>query len=107
DVQFETTVVGQTKLAAARPPRKLGRVPAAAGRLGDALKPLHGLCSALAFLHGEGVVHRDLKPDNVFIRPGGEPVLVDFGIVTRFSGAGREVLEVAGLTTGTAGYMAP
>src|SRR5438094_4224382 len=39
DVQFETTVVGQTKLAAARPPRKLGRVPAAAGRLGDALKP--------------------------------------------------------------------
>ncbi len=83
-------------------------LPAAGGRLSAALAPLKQLCEALAFLHGEGIVHRDLKPENVFLRPNGRPVLMDFGIVTQFSGStGREVLEVSGFSTGTAGYMAP
>jgi serine/threonine protein kinase/tetratricopeptide (TPR) repeat protein len=110
-VQFESTVTGNpSKPPAPIPamlPRTGRRVPAAAGKLGEALRPLHRLCGALAFLHGEGIVHRDLKPDNVFIRDDGSPVLVDFGIVSRVTQVGREVLEVAGLTTGTAGYMAP
>jgi serine/threonine protein kinase/tetratricopeptide (TPR) repeat protein len=83
-------------------------LPAAGGRLSEALAPLKQLCEALAFLHGEGIVHRDLKPENVFLRPDHKPVLMDFGIVAQFSGStGREVLEVTGLSTGTAGYMAP
>ncbi|HZS40456.1 MAG TPA: AAA family ATPase [Polyangia bacterium] len=66
------------------------------------------LCAPLAFLHGRGLVHRDLKPENVFLRDGGAPVLVDFGVASHFSGArGREVLEVAGAVYGTAYYMAP
>jgi serine/threonine protein kinase/tetratricopeptide (TPR) repeat protein len=78
------------------------------GHLADALRPIARLCRTLAFLHGEGIVHRDLKPENVFIRPGGFPVLMDFGIVAHFGGAfGREVLEVVGVLSGTAGYMAP
>jgi serine/threonine protein kinase len=83
-------------------------LPAAGGQLPQALAPLKQLCEALAFLHGEGIVHRDLKPENVFLRPDGRPVLMDFGIVSQFIGtAGREVLEVGGFSTGTAGYMAP
>lgn len=66
---------------------------------------LHGLCDALAYLHGEGFVHRDLKPENVVLRPDGRPVLVDFGLVAAF--AGREVLATDALTAGTAAYMAP
>ncbi len=80
---------------------------AGAGRLAQAMGIVRQLCGALAYLHGEGIVHRDLKPSNVILRPDGSPVLVDFGLVARFSTAGREVLEVAGQAVGTLGYMAP
>jgi serine/threonine protein kinase/tetratricopeptide (TPR) repeat protein len=83
-------------------------LPAAAGRLDEALILVRQLCSSLAFLHGEGIVHRDLKSANVFLCASGSPVLIDFGLVWRFPGPmGREVLEVSAAAAGTAGYMAP
>jgi protein kinase-like protein/AAA ATPase-like protein len=66
------------------------------------------LCDALAYIHGEGVVHRDLKPENVLLRAGGDPTLLDFGLVVEHSGAaGREVLDVEAILAGTAAFMAP
>ncbi|MFC1852188.1 protein kinase, partial [candidate division CSSED10-310 bacterium] len=66
------------------------------------------ICSPLVFLHGEGIVHRDLKPDNIFIKHDGTPVLVDFGLMTRFSGeVSRETLLVERGGVGTVHYMAP
>jgi len=75
----------------------------------DALGILRSLCDALAFLHGEGIVHHDLKPANLFLRDDRTPVLVDFGLVARFGGAGgREGLgEGQGQDRGTVAYMAP
>ncbi|HVR29911.1 MAG TPA: serine/threonine-protein kinase [Thermoanaerobaculia bacterium] len=82
--------------------------PAAAGKLPEALTLARRLCSPLAYLHELGIVHRDLKPANVFVRPDGRPVLMDFGLVSRWSaGGGRDVLEIAGTLAGTAAYMAP
>jgi eukaryotic-like serine/threonine-protein kinase len=90
---------------AARAPRQ--RLPAAGGQLRRVLTLVRRLCETLAYLHGEGIVHGDLKPDNVQVQTDGVPVLVDFGVVSRFwNGVSREALDVAG-AVGTLAYMAP
>lgn len=85
---------------------------AAGGHLDDALRLCRDVCRTLAFLHGEGVLHGDLKPDNVLLGPGGAPVLVDFGLATRFAGphgreAMREVIDSSGELAGSSGFVAP
>jgi predicted Ser/Thr protein kinase len=61
------------------------------------------LAEALASVHGYGVTHRDLKPQNVILSPQG-PLLIDFGIAR---GAADTALTQTGLTPGTPGYTAP
>jgi serine/threonine protein kinase len=68
---------------------------------------MRGVCTALAFVHGEGVIHRDLKPENIFIRTGDLPVLVDFGLATQVGADGRDVLQNVGGVAGSFSYMAP
>ena len=76
--------------------------------LSEILSVIHELCGALTYLHGEGVVHRDLKPENILLEEGNRPVLVDFGLTTRFgSMGGRDSLKMTAGTTGTLLYMAP
>jgi len=66
------------------------------------------LCRTLAYLHGLGIVHGDLKPDNIFLRAGQAPVLVDFGLVSSFGGRrSREVIDTSGYRAGTYAYMSP
>ncbi len=87
---------------AARRPR------AAGGQLHRVLSTTRQLCSALRAMHARGLVHRDLKPDNVFIRPDGRPVLMDLGLVWRGRGSiGRDKIEVHGRAVGTLAYMGP
>lgn len=59
------------------------------------------LGTALHYLHGAGLVHRDLKPDNIVIREG-RPVLLDLGLARPAGTPGR-----ADAPQGTDGYMAP
>jgi class 3 adenylate cyclase len=63
------------------------------------------LARALAAAHECGVVHRDLKPDNVLLDAAGEPVIIDFGLALRLDGHTR--LTRHGDVMGTPAYMAP
>ncbi len=66
------------------------------------------ICRTLAFLHGKGMVHGDLKPENILVRDDGIPVIMDFGLVTRFGGEeNREELEAESTIGGSIYYMAP
>lgn len=68
------------------------------------------VCNALRFAHSRGVLHRDLKPDNVMIGEYGEVYLVDWGIAFDLSGEGDHVVRGPEGTiniVGTPSYMAP
>jgi len=65
------------------------------------------LAMGLEYAHSKGVVHRDMKPDNIVISPDGESVkIADFGIARVAEGSGTETTQV-GMMLGTPRYMSP
>ncbi len=71
---------------------------------GFAIPVFVGVCRALGAAHKKGVVHRDLKPGNIFLCDDGTPKVLDFGM-SKLTTA--ESLTQAGYTLGTPEYMAP
>jgi hypothetical protein len=73
----------------------------------EAVKILAEVVDALAAAHAMGVVHRDIKPDNVMLS-GRHALVMDFGVAKAVSEAtGRNKLTTAGVALGTPSYMAP
>ncbi|MBX3467034.1 MAG: serine/threonine protein kinase [Planctomycetes bacterium] len=70
----------------------------------EAARIVRDLCGAVAAVHAAGVLHRDLKPQNVLLRPDGRPVLLDFGLARE---EGGDRLTRTGALLGTAAYMPP
>ena len=67
---------------------------------------LMGVADALAYAGAHGVVHRDVKPDNIMLdRKSGRPMVTDFGIARAAAGDSR--LTVTGIAIGTPAYMSP
>ncbi len=75
--------------------------------IGDAVRILIDVTEGLAYAHAHGVVHRDIKPDNILIS-GNHAVVTDFGVAKAVSAAtGESSLTSIGVALGTPAYMAP
>jgi eukaryotic-like serine/threonine-protein kinase len=79
------------------------------GRLGvlEVLAVAEQLLEVLEVAHSYGIIHRDIKPGNVFITETGHTKLLDFGLARIRDGTLSLVPTAAGIVLGTAGYMAP
>jgi len=65
---------------------------------------LRGITLGLQAAHAQNIVHRDLKAENVLLRPDGQPVIVDFGLAR---GGRYGTITKTATTLGTPGYMPP
>jgi len=77
--------------------------------IADTLRGASDVLEALEYAHGLGVVHRDVKPDNIKLSPAGA-VLMDFGIAKAVAASavgGAARLTRSGFTVGTSAYMSP
>ncbi|MCX6592020.1 MAG: serine/threonine-protein kinase [Acidobacteria bacterium] len=77
--------------------QRIGRLPA-----DKALETARKLCAGLAAAHDKGVIHRDLKPQNIMLNKRGEPVIMDFGLA-----AIADTMSGPEARNGTPAYMSP
>ena len=75
--------------------------------IGEAVRILRDVADALGYAHSQGVVHRDIKPDNVLISHR-HAVVTDFGVAKAVAASsGSSTLTSLGVALGTPAYMAP
>ena len=69
------------------------------------------VCSAVAYAHQRGVMHRDLKPGNIMVDDDGEPHILDFGLAKLVDGSEQNeqtiMTSIAGQVIGTLAFMSP
>ncbi len=76
-------------------------LPRHAGAVSDVQRVLEQLLRTLHYLHGNSVLHRDIKPGNIIIREDGQPIIIDFG--SAHLGTANHTLT----PVGSPGYAAP
>ncbi len=74
--------------------------------LDDALRITYDVAAALGYAHSRGVLHRDVKPENILLA-GGRALVADFGLARAIGAAGYQKLTRTGIIVGTVFYMSP
>jgi serine/threonine protein kinase len=103
--------------------KRLDEHAAPGSSVADVLRLFERICDAVAFAHSHGVVHRDLKPQNIMVGPFGEVLVMDWGVAKLLQDVGPRAHQpdspgnrsrpaassgtVNGTIVGTPGYMAP
>jgi len=82
----------------------IGRAPNGRLPVAQVLELGKGICKGLAFAHEQGLVHRDLKPGNVWLTKDGQPKIGDFGLALPLE---RSRLTQEGTIVGTVAYLPP
>lgn len=75
--------------------------------ISDTLHIGRDVLDALAAAHAKGIVHRDVKPENIVLSPAHGAMLLDFGIARAIAASGTQRLTLSGFTVGTSAYMSP
>jgi serine/threonine-protein kinase len=109
--QFTMKLVDGVTLTSMLTPERV--VARSASELFELLQAFVKVCDAVAFAHSRGVVHRDLKPDNVMLGDYGQVYVMDWGIAKVLHARGGvtvdedELPDESGSIIGSAQYMAP
>ena len=80
----------------------VGRLP-----LPHAVEVVEEVLSALEYAHGKGIVHRDVKPENLVLSSSAGTMLMDFGIARAVAVSESDRVTRSGFTVGTTTYMSP
>jgi serine/threonine-protein kinase len=75
--------------------------------LDEAIRIARQVAQALQYAHSHGVVHRDVKPENILLTPDGNTLVADFGIARPLDSEAAKQLTAVGLVVGTPSYMSP